>query len=121
MTTVAPTARAAAERMYATTRAPRLARGVPVRALGTRARCVPVITRTGGHSWSRWSLETPGDLRLDAVTCTDGTSEPHFRKPMLYPLSYEGLVFVGAGQRVLLAFGFEGGVRFQPAACPFLA
>ncbi len=29
---------------------------------------------------------------------------------MLYPLSYEGLVFVGAGQRVLLAFGVEGGV-----------
>jgi len=26
--------------------------GVPDRALGTRARCVPVITRTGGHSWS---------------------------------------------------------------------
>ena len=31
---------------------PRNASGVPVRALGTRARCVPVMSGTGGHSRS---------------------------------------------------------------------
>ena len=49
-------------------RQPRAARGVPVRALGTRARCVPVITVlvvTRGH-WR--SIETHRDL--EPVICT---------------------------------------------------
>jgi hypothetical protein len=43
------------------------ARGVPVRALGTRARCVPVITVTGGHS--RSVAVNRNGLRAGAQCC----------------------------------------------------
>ena len=44
--------------------------GVPVRALGTRARCVPVMTRTGGHSWSLAVTRNATAPGVDAATCT---------------------------------------------------
>ncbi len=40
---------------------------------------------------------------------------------MLYPLSYEGGGVFVLVRGYFSSFAVEGGVRFQPAACPFFA